>query len=269
PADSLVIRLPLEQEWLLRLVARLGQGGSLQEPGLLPVPLTRRMRALFLQAPRSDSPVAALRRAQILGAGGSAALLQVVLSTRLSRLQGGSERWWHAMLGWITSRDDLPCESVPELIGWLHRVHTSGDDYDPRGRPTAAVLRQLEDRSAQLAEIGAADSWEPSGLSGLELPGRSARWKIEELRTPAALSEEGRELSHCAWSYRHKVASGEVALFSLRRNGVRRGTIEVSLAWGEVCQARGKANRPLSAPARTVARQWARKNGLRVTIPNW
>ena len=81
-------RLPVgDMAWVVRLVAFVGRGASLATPGLLPVPLTRRMRHLFLHAPGCPGPTGALRYAQIVGVGGSEDVAHAVLDTHLVALQ--------------------------------------------------------------------------------------------------------------------------------------------------------------------------------------
>ena len=63
--------------------------------------------------------------------------------------------------------------------------------------------------------------------------------------------------------------AGDVALFSLRRSGERVGTIEVSRMWGQVCQAKGKANTPLAGQARGIIRTWAQQNHLTINVRGW
>ena len=55
-----------------------------------------------------------------------------------------------------------------------------------------------------------------------------------------------------------------ITIFSLRRDGERRATIEVALATGQVVQAKGKANRALTELERTLVGRWASANRLGV-----
>jgi len=267
--DDQVIRIPVEQAWVLRLVSRLGQGGSLAERSLLPVPLTRKMQAVFRGSPANMAPIAALRRAQVVGAGGSEALARALCQTHLTRLQGTDpqrgEPWWHGTIVWLATRDGLPLERVPFLVRWLWMLRSLGEDYDPRGRPLASVLRRLDRFESQRDLLCGDRDWEPSGLRGAVVRDGPRGWEVREILSRADLLLEGQAMSHCAWQYHNRVQSRQVALFSLRRDGKRFGTLEVSLATSQLCQAKARANRPLPSEARAVVRDWADFNSLRVT----
>ena len=62
-----VARVPVEDHWAVNLLAHVGRGQSLRAmvgSDALPVPLTRKMQHLLLDAKADLSPIAALRRAQ-------------------------------------------------------------------------------------------------------------------------------------------------------------------------------------------------------------
>ena len=94
---------------------------------------------------------------------------------------------------------------------------------------------------------------------------RGSRWSVTEIRDPQELLAEGRELGHCIFSYRDRLQRGESAVFSLRRDGRRHGTIEVRPSRRWVSEAKGRANAVLVGHAAQVLHLWALARRITVT----
>lgn len=269
-----VARVPVEDEWAFAIVAFVGQGGSLRKAGpeIMPAPLTRRMTHDFLAAKAGAPPVFALRRAQVLGVGADVRLARALMRTGLGRLHGPDplvgEPFVQRLIGWIAARPDFPPDGLEGLVGWAlaeqRTAVAAGGELSLKGRTVASVVRDVE---AWIA-IHRADEFELGHGSGLvELVLHSAdgaAWTFHELRTARDLAREGRSMAHCVGMYKHYVEKGKTAIFSLRRAGERRATIEVALASGLVVQAKGKANRAIDAVERQMLDGWACVNRVGV-----
>lgn len=92
-------------------------------------------------------------------------------------------------------------------------------------------------------------------------------WTCEEILTPIALSQEGRILHHCVFSYHSSVEKGIVSIWSLRLNDERRITIEVQNASRKIVQVRGLQNRKAKHEEMKVILMWANTN--RLSISSW
>lgn len=255
--------------WSARIIAHLGRGAALRDAPF-GAPLTRRMRKLFMLSPSRIGPVEAVRRAQILGAGGSHALLAAVMRTSLAQLQSGQlgdrESWWHQILCWLATRRDLPVARVADLIHWLVHVRASGEDYDPRGRPLASVLRRLAQSESAQALLSNVSSWEGEGLAlDMRIRSKQGDWHVREIRTPEELLTTGRAMSNCAWSYKEEIVAGTAALFSVWQGRSRRALLEVALPQGHIRQVKARANLSPSEDVRVVVRHWAHRVGLSLT----
>jgi len=270
-----VARVPVEDEWAVGLLARVGQGTSVRSlvgTPLLPVPLTRRMVHTFLSATASTEPVAALRSAQVLGLGGTQRLARAVLRTRLGRLHGPDaktgEPFWHQVLTWVCAREPLhgvDAAALEQLFAWVEAHHrravAEGASWSLKGRTAESALRDASEWGAERRQVRG-DAFPPSGLLALE----EAPWSIVEIDTDALLREEGRAMSHCAHVYRGLIRKGKASLWSLRRDGKRRATVEVALGAGRVVQAKRARNEACGDAELEVLRRWAERNRLTVRL---
>ena len=266
---SWVIRIPEEDRWIVGLVAWLGQGHPARElPGseLLPTPLTRRMLSLFLTAPASMSPILALRSAQVRGFGGDPRWAHQLCRAGLGALKGGNpqvgEAFWHRVIQWLVAQPMLPIAQLELLLRHIERQRREGlaDERRPEAwRRTVSAMVHEAERDAQRR-------WREERFpdSGLLVGAIDEQWSVVALNNPRALYEEGKEMSHCAGTYRSLARRGKVALFSVQHAGRRSVTVEVVLGAHRVTQVKGKANRAASAAELRVVHQWAAVNGLRM-----
>ena len=70
-------------------------------------------------------------------------------------------------------------------------------------------------------------------------------WTMKEILNSHELAEEGRHMRHCVYSYLVSCRRRRSAIFSLRCDGERRVTVEVSLPHFTIRQACGHMNRRL------------------------
>jgi len=268
-----VARIPVEEEWAVRLLCWVGQGHSLRKvpASVLPTPLTRRMAHEFLSATARTPPIVALRRAQVHGHGGAPELARLLLGTRLGVLRGDDqhvgEPFWDQVIAWLAKRPALwsgDAESLDRLLGWAEHAQrqavADGRTLTLRGRTDRSILQ-------------AADRWwarrrPPRGhfpSSGLE-PLQVGSWQIVELDTPRALRDEGQAMAHCVGTYVGLARKRRVSLWSIRRGAERRATVEVALPAATVVQAKGRANRAIGVEESSLLHRWATANRLMVRL---
>ncbi len=94
--------------------------------------------------------------------------------------------------------------------------------------------------------------------------------KVEELTEHKHLVNESRTMKHCVQTYSYYCSRGLSTIFSMRSyiEGVlleTMATIEVNLQSGTIVQAKGKMNRPISAPAKKLMETWAAKERLEIS----
>jgi len=265
-------RVPVEDEWAVKILAHVGRGRSLRSlvgTTALPTPLTRRMCHLFLCAKSELAPVVALRMAQVAAHGGPSELAVKLGQTRLGRLHAvdgvTGEPFWDDVISWLCRRRaswDLDDRRLDVLLAFAElRARENGGANILRGRTPSSVLDEM-DRCALRELRRDGDAFPTSGLWGYD----SGPWTIEEILTPGALHDEGDAMSNCVWTYKALVEDRKVSLWSLCFRGHRLATVEVALGSGRVVQARRKTNRSCSADELRVIGVWARSNGLEVDL---
>lgn len=282
-----VARVPVEDEWALGLLAHIGAGRSLRDAvgtPVLPAPLTRAMQHRLQTDRTAATPVAALRAAQVLGAGGSPNLVRALLATRLGVARGPDpdvgEPFWHTIIVWLACRPDLAFEAMDPAtadatLGWIEAERrkglVDGSQFTLRGRTAASIRRSVADWRA-LEQARAQAAFPDHGLLSWELAEEDGgAWAFVGLQSPADLVEEGQAMSHCAAMYAILSASRRVSMWSLRRRDPtgeerRVATVEVALGAGAIVQAKGFANADCPPQVHAVVERWARLNRLTVEV---
>jgi len=269
-------RLALGEAWNLRLIAHLGQGHSLREagPDVLPVALSRRMRRTLLRTPDGLGPVAAIRRAQVLGMDGPEPLAARLMYTRLGRIHSPTgllgEPFWRRVLAWLCLHSaEVASWSHPVLGRFVAGVHglqaecvRDGRCLKLTGRPPRAILRDIDGWQAREDARGQAGSFPADGLlhDVFEL---GDGWRVCRLRTPVALVKEGQAMAHCVARYLDLARQGQVSIWSLRADSTRVLTIEMVPCSQQIVQVRGFANRVPTGDELAVLTRWMRRAGLR------
>jgi hypothetical protein len=237
----------------------------------LPVAMTRRMEHFFLRTPDHLSIDPALRRAEVLGLGGTPELADALLATPLAERFEQPERW-RVVLAWLVScGDSVQLAQIRPLHDYLQ---ARLGQVELGGRSFSAVMREVAEWHGMLAaQRGRLRTWSPSRWNAMALVAserRRAEWKIVELLDSRELVYEGRAMRHCVATYVHACASGHSSIWSLRHRWLDEDasrsvlTVEVRPRTRTIVQLRGRANsRPSGFPLEVV-RRWAAREGLRI-----
>ncbi len=221
----------------------------------------------------------------------------------MGRSLGVEEAFWFTVIQWFCNHPMLDPSQVQPLLDYIehrkedtdrrHRAaleaaaHGARDQvpglFSMKGRTATTLFRDMERWHADLAReadlvrrerftpysrqaIPAV--FEPSGLRGLSWEVKKGRkrsvWTIVELLTARALSDEGRGLAHCVYSYGHSVAKGRSSIWSMRLDRERVVTVEVDNANRRIVQVRGLRNRLPTNGEREVLRRWAEQSDLAI-----
>lgn len=243
-------------ELSLGLLVHVGGGGDLRHAGAggLPDCLTRKMRSLTWSS-SEPTLVRALRRAQITALGGPEQLMAITQVRRYSSVRRTyTERRLQRVLAWLCARRvALPPAQLEALVRWLLWLREL-----PR-TSLANTLRAMEEagRPRPRNRIGPLPEWSVPPF--VEVFGGAA-WSVMQVRSGSELFHEGRELRHCVASYERRARSGHCALLSVRRDGER--TLTLELTGAGVIQARGLRNRLPSEEEQQVLRRWATHAGV-------
>jgi len=275
--DSAFVQPEVEEarRWVT-VYARLGGGDSLRHivgDGVLATPMTRRACALFVGARGGDDVMGALRRAQVTAWGGSIALASALRATPWGHVVTALEEPHGEWVQWMTRQPDLDLGRIREILDWARFCREDDRSFSMVGRTVASVLRGVDELAVQIARVrpstrGGPRAFAASGVLAGEWElvgsgefGGPAVWRMDELLSPRALVAEGRAMRHCVGGYVDEVTTGECSIWSIRREGERCLTVEVS-ADRRIIQARGRRNRDPTLVEFRVIRRWARKAKL-------
>jgi hypothetical protein len=285
--------------WEADLFCFLARGGSIKgasREGLIPVPMTKKMAHLFLKS-RNLRIFEAMRHSQVIALGGDRTLASAIYNCRffseshtLNRFEQTSqqscqeeESFLLSVIQWFCHQTMFDQRQVGPIVDYVidRRINNraeryqnrSNDNYNAKpfsitGRSAAALLRGMEEWHNELSFVKKfrKASYEPSGVNNGKWKSNKKSlldaWTIEEVLTSKDLAKEGRSLSHCVASYAHSIEEGHVSIWSLKLNGMRMVTIELSNSDRRVRQCRGKYNRMATDAERDIISLWARKNHL-------
>lgn len=253
----------------------LAQGGSIVglDKTIFPAILTRRMRAEFLKLSADTIGfVEGIRTVQIKSLGGTAALLNAMLVTTIGQEFQTNEEFWISVIQWFCNNPLLDKKHIAPLIDYIRHLKAQDQNFSMKGRSPLALLRGMEEWHGTLAKIKAMNGlvFSPCGLESSSfivkenVSGKKIEnnWTITEILSSKELAEEGRALRHCVYSYAHSISIGKTAIWSLKKNGERKITIEVSTIHSSIVQSRGFSNRFPEVQERELIRRWAMNNSL-------
>ncbi len=241
----------------------------------LPLAMTRQMVHTFLNhTPDHLAVDHALRRAEILGLGGTPELADAVLTTHLAEDFRDSERWRAALAWLVHCGDSVDLAQVRPLVDFLGaNLHA----VDLRGRTFASAMRLVHDwhgwlgRSRLRLVTWPRSRWNEMTLAVEPTPRepRRAEWQILELLDSHQLAHEGRVMRHCVATYARACAAGYSSIWSVRHHWCDEPaarsviTIEVHTGTRMIVQVRGPANNIPSGSPLELVRRWAAREQLR------
>jgi len=267
-----------------RLFAWLAAGGSVRaaiDRGMLPVHLTRRMCHLFVTSPADRTPVEAVRHAQVTALGGDRELADRLCASRLGReLVGRQERFVPHLIQWFVGLPRQRGHDVVELVDYLLQRQEADPRFRVQGRSVARILEEVRRWHRELAALASmeAETFAPSGWVAAAWKaevrvGPVARmdveWSTHEMLSVDDLQAEGRAMRHCVFSYGQRIRGGRTSIWSLRRDGRRALTLEVSNPMASIVQVRGRFNRDPERDEIEAVRSWATSAGLKLRGRAW
>jgi len=245
----------------------------------LPIAMSRRMEHAFLRSPDHLSLEVALRRAEVIGLGGSAALADAITATRLGYHFDRPELWRGAIAWLIACGDEVDRSWVKPIIDHVQRatapVRLAGRSFEEVRREADACCAPPQ--PALVARRGWRDprrppvvqTWPRSPWSPATLAGAGGQWRVIELTDSTQLALEGRALNHCVRLYGWRCVSGSSRIWSLRRisaegNDASVLTIEIDPKTATIVQLRGRYNARAAGEPLALVRQWVRRERLRI-----
>lgn len=262
----------------LTLFFTAAQGGSIFElakSGAYPVSLTKKMCHTFLTNKGATNAYEAARVAQVRAFGGSRKQEESVCASPLGAGYRVDEEFWATFIQWYCANPMLDDQALLTIFDYVVNQRVETLTFSMKGRSALALLDAAERWHKVLSKTKQTGKTEykRSGLTpGMwevkvkDFPNyvQTEIWSMEEILNSQDLQEEGRKLRHCVYSYGGRITSGAVSIWSLRQEGERLVTLEVS--GGAIIQARGVCNRAPTGQENKYIQAWAGMNNLRYKI---
>ena len=231
----------------------------------LPIAMTRGIEHAFLHSPDDLAVDRALRRAEVLGLGGSPELADAVAATQLG-VQFDRPALWRDVIAWLVRcGDEVDLAWLPRT---LEAISTAAEPPELADRSFETVRRELDRPPApRPVPSNGVKVWPAAARQGAAFFAGNARWQLCELTDSAQLVFEGRMLHHCVATYVRRCLGGWSQIWSLRRwSGHDLATpvltIEVHPRTQMIVQIRGNHNQRASGLALALVRQWAERERL-------
>ncbi|MCH9654570.1 MAG: PcfJ domain-containing protein [Planctomycetes bacterium] len=277
--------------WELALYLHLAKGLSLRQFSVLNhLRITRRMAALFMQAPDDLRLIESIRWGHVLSLGGDDRLARILISQTCLGMFTRDEEFWETVIRFLIQNQPLSAEEIVEMVRFIHEQRFepaeivwgrgAGDDpvqpeFTLRGRTLMSLRRHQANWRSELIEKGFMPPphvhpldfpWQRSEISSFRFEEEGTAWTIDELLTPRELRNEGRIMQHCVAEYISDCARGKTTIWSMKchegKQKRRTLTIEVAPKAKVILQASGKQNCTPSVKVSEILNRWAKQESL-------
>lgn len=132
---------------------------------------------------------------------------------------------------WLRSSEHGIWQNLPEAPTWGQLSRRSAEWHqEVAARAADMAARQEAVAKAKAEELRLNPFLPSAGEHWAAVLGTHSRegWEAVELTSQAQLTEEGQAMSHCVSSYASRCRNGELRIFSIKLNGERKCTMELS-----------------------------------------
>lgn len=171
------------------------------------------------------------------------------------------KRFWLSTISWfIRNRDLLSDQECRLILEWAMHKYTESErpnrpEFSWKKRTVISVIRASQDYNNSRKAAVSNKVWTKYGLERTyELEGEI--WTFTELNSEYLLCIESQNMHHCVNTYSGKCISGDTAILSLKRNGCREVTVEITIPKFVVVQAKKSYNRAPNDLDRKVIELW-------------
>ncbi|MCB1149917.1 PcfJ domain-containing protein [bacterium] len=263
----------------MKLLSWLGGGRSLRDAAFRlpwPYPLTRRMTRTVLRTTPARGLSTAVVWAVIRSCGGDSRLADQIEEECGLWLWNNPQQFFE-VCRWLSRHGPFTDDEVEMLTDEIDTQWDENPAWSLRGRTPASIrtIRESRKLKERLEAQDCPDRFPASGLKAMTWESEAwgemhpTVWTMQEILTLRRLADEGRGMHHCVATYCHEASEGRVSLWSLRRNGRRRLTVQVNhedlgdrdqaaIVWN----AAGPCNRDPRPDELHHLRLWTEENGL-------
>lgn len=274
----------------------LARGESLRSVDAFPKSISRRVLHLALASECDGSLPMAIWHAELDTQHVSPALFEAVMRSRVPNELWRHELWSRLVAKFSVGREEQAgeFETVANVLAYAGEEKGSQQVESLMRLSLPMLIRHsrkfVEDLSRshgytapntklrKTHGFSAHDpkSWPPLLGSEFIYPQNSqgqalSPWRMEELCTAKALSEEGKVMEHCVAGYAQRCRLGTSAIFSLRKRTplspeeddvISYVTLEISPERRKIVQMRAFKNRPVNSSCMNMILTWAKANHL-------
>jgi PcfJ-like protein len=254
----------------------LAQGGSIKQINST-IPLTQKMKALFLKTPEGFRVFEAFRYAQVLGLGGDEELAHRIAYSTLGRNEERNELFWEQFIRILVAGGMFSHDKIGEMIDYIQSELNQNQGYTLKGRTLQSLIRQSDEWHHLLTKnqrkMGLT-FWNAVFIHPFEIEeGKDEKkviYKMVELLSNKELTEEGSKMHHCVGSYSNYCEKGRTRIVSLRKYSFgmeteRMATIEVDVKAKRIVQAKYRYNKTIAPKASLLMQDWASQENLQLS----
>jgi len=245
--------------WLLWYIL-LAQGGSLRRfsEGKKWAVSARFQHHLF-DAPPAATALQGCIHAEVKRAGGD--LIDVNRLLRVPALvvnpvwfklyeerENDFPKFWYSTVSWlIRHRGSITDEQSERILSWAahlwSELQRTGGQFTWRGRSLDRVIQDSEEYYETFTKPRELINWQSHGWNWDSGDLHPDKWRFTEITSGKYLLEESRAMRHCVANYSERCVVGASAIFSVRRNGKRQLTVDVSPQRRRATEIKGYGNR--------------------------
>lgn len=266
-----------DESWLSWFIT-VGNGANIRKVKDFPLPYTKKMAHMMMQAPANLTVEEAIRWGQVMALGGNQRFFQEMERTRIAAVSTignlDSERhaFWQTVMEWFLRHAMLDPTHYGPIVDFVEHQKFAAPQANPSfevtGRSPQALLGLLNQWHGTL---GAASRQKKTTWSyhGLDWTWEQKlhddvqhTWEVREILDSHELLAEGKQMHHCVYTYTDSCTKGRSIILSLRCDGKRTLTIEYLPQVQRFGEVRGHCNRRPAHKELGVVRRWAQAKGL-------
>jgi hypothetical protein len=288
-------------DYNVKVFLHVTSGLNLRKFSELPFDLTKKMAHEFMSAPDSYNLNEAFIWAIVKSFGGDERMVQIINGTDLlskinSRtISKQAKDFWINIIEFFSKNSMIDPEKVSPIIDYIYhikfekeRVWENGilklnepenPNFTIKGKNIERLIEKTEDWHNKLNKENKTKSYLPKSWKGYDFENfqmeegkeKNKRiYQICQLLTQNELSQEGKAMNHCVFSYAKSCANGNCSIWSLRYadlGGIMHRMVTIELKGHDIVQIRGRYNRKVDGKEMYIIQKWATKEGL--SISKW
>jgi len=286
----------------IKLFLHIASGGNIRTFEGLPFDMTKKMAHEFMTAPSDYDTREAFMWSVVKSFGGDERLVQTmngtILLSKINSFTINKEEkdFWMTIIEFFVKNPMIDPEKISPIIDYIQNIKFEKEriwvdgilklstpeqpNFVIKGKNIERLIEKTDEWHNKLNKENKLKNLIPKKWEGYKIDdfqhteGKDSNRKtynIYQLLNQSELSQEGKAMNHCVFSYAKSCANGSCSIWSLRMvdsvgNSHRMVTIEMKID-KTIVQIRGRYNRKVEEKEMYIINRWAEKEGL--TISRW